>query len=135
MAFTKIRGHQRVRCAYVDGLTYIAGMGETSGAAFVICTLPAGATVVGGEIIVDTASDSATSSNVDIGDSVDDDRYTASPVNLKSAARTALTLTGFKTTAQTDIKAIVTETGAATTGAFRVLIQYVVDDVEDLVVA
>jgi len=92
-----------------------------------LCQIPAGATVVGGEIIVDTAWDSATSATLDIGDDGDDDRYTGTIINLKTAGRTALTLTGYKYTETDTVDATPTITGATTAGAARINIMYVVE--------
>lgn len=94
-----------------------------------LCQIPAGATVVGGEIIVDTAWDSGTSDTFDIGDADDDDRYTSTIINLQSAGRTALTLTGYQYTETDTIIGTPTITGtAATAGAARINIMYVVED-------
>lgn len=57
--------------------------------------LPANATVIGGELIVETAYASTTVATVSVGDSASATRY-GSAINLMSAARTALTLTGFR---------------------------------------
>jgi hypothetical protein len=88
--------------------------------------LPPGAIVVGGEITVNTVFDSTTNT-LSIGDAGSATRY-ASAVNLKSAARTALTLTGYKVTdANKDLLFTYAETGAAATaGAATVVLNYVV---------
>lgn len=57
--------------------------------------LPANANVIGGELIVETAYASTTVATVSIGDSASATRY-GSAINLMSAARTALTLTGYR---------------------------------------
>lgn len=57
--------------------------------------LPANANVIGGELVVETAYTGTTVATVSIGDSASATRY-GSTVNLMSAARTALTLTGFR---------------------------------------
>lgn len=94
-----------------------------------LCQIPAGATVVGGEIIVDTAWDSGTSDTFDIGDADDDDRYTSTIINLQTLGRTALTLTGYQYTETDTIIGTPTITGtAATAGAARINIMYVVED-------
>lgn len=98
-----------------------------SGVANAVCQIPAGATVIGGEINVVTAYDSATSASLDLGDAVDDDEYTASPVDLTAAGRTALTLTGYKYAETSDISATITLTGATTAGVVAITIMYVVD--------
>jgi hypothetical protein len=60
--------------------------------------VPANAIVIGGDITVTTAWNTTGTATIDLGDAADDDRYTASAISLKSAARTALTLTGYKHT-------------------------------------
>ncbi len=57
--------------------------------------LPANANVIGGELVVETAYASTTVATVSVGDSASATRY-GSAINLMSAARTALTLTGFR---------------------------------------
>ena len=100
----------------------------TSGTVEDLCQIPAGATVVGGEIIVDTAWDSGTSDTFDIGDGADDDRYTSTIIDLQATGRTALTLTGYQYTETDTIDGTPTSAGtAATAGAARVHIMYVVE--------
>lgn len=89
--------------------------------------LPPKATITGGSIVIDTAFDYATSGVIDIGDAADPNRYTSSAVDLTTAARTALTLTGYQTTAPTDITATPTLVGAVSAGAGRLIIEYVVE--------
>lgn len=60
-----------------------------------VINLPANANVIGGELVVETAYTGTTVATVSIGDSASATRY-GSTVNLMSAARTALTLTGFR---------------------------------------
>ncbi|MCG3177616.1 MAG: hypothetical protein MOGMAGMI_02590 [Candidatus Omnitrophica bacterium] len=57
--------------------------------------LPANANVIGGELVVETPYASTTVATVSVGDSASATRY-GSAINLMSAARTALTLTGFR---------------------------------------
>ena len=70
----------------------------------------------------------ATSATLKVGDAVDDDRYTGSAIDLKTAGRTALTLTGFVHTASDNLlKALPTLAGtAATAGAARLEFHYYV---------
>lgn len=90
-------------------------------------SLPANAIVVGGALTVTTAWNSATTATLKLGDAADDDRYTASAIDLKTAARTALTLTGYKHTVGEWLKALIAQTGAAATaGAARLEVEYVV---------
>lgn len=101
----------------------------TSGSAVEAIDLPPNATVIGGEFVVETVWDSATSDVADIGDGVDDDRYTSSQIDLQSAGRTALTLTGYKYTGKDTIDITWTGVGGSLTqGSAYLLIQYVIDD-------
>jgi len=91
--------------------------------------IPPGAIVVGGALVVETAWDSATTATLDIGDSVDPDRYTASPIDLKTAGRTALTLTGHKYASPTNLQFFLAEAGtAATEGEAYVELTIVLED-------
>jgi hypothetical protein len=83
--------------------------------------LPGGARVVSAEFQVIEAAQAAVT--VDVGDSVDPDRYGAA-VNAVTLARTALTPTGFVTTTEGDVG--VTFSAQPTQGKFRLSLQYVV---------
>lgn len=88
--------------------------------------LPANAILAGGDVVVKTAWNSATTATLKLGDAADDDRYTASAVDLKTLGRTALTVTGYMHPAEL-LKTLIAQTGAAATaGAARVTIQYYV---------
>lgn len=95
-----------------------------TGVATPVFELPQGAVVVGGDFVVTQASDAATSEAIDIGDADDPDRYSATPVDGKVAARTALDVTGFKTSGQSTIDVTRTETGVATQGQYRIAVHY-----------
>lgn len=91
-------------------------------------SLPANAIVVGGDVTVLEAWDSGTSATLKLGDADDDDRYTGTPVNLKNAGRTALTLTGYKHAIDEFLKATFAQEGtAATQGKARITVLYVVE--------
>jgi hypothetical protein len=90
--------------------------------------LPGNAVLVGGDVTVLTPWNSATTATLKLGDAADDDRYTAAAIDLKTAGRTALTLTGHKHTVAEALKALVAQTGAAATaGRARISIQYFVE--------
>jgi hypothetical protein len=90
---------------------------------FDIIPLPPGATVIGGELIVDTLFAGGTLQTLSLGDSASATRY-ASGVTLKTAGRTALTLTGFVGNGE-NIRASYTNTvAAATAGKVTVRILY-----------
>ena len=88
--------------------------------------LPGGAVVTGGDVVVITPWNSATSATLSLGDVADADRYAAA-VDLKTAGRTALTVTGYQTPIAESIKALLTQAGAgATVGLARVTVHYYV---------
>lgn len=127
MAITKNSGRQEVVAAKVT-LTY-ATLADDAAVAEGVIQVPEGATVIGGFINVKTAFNSTTSDVLDIGDGGDDDRYTATPINLQVAGVTALDITGYQYTAQDDIDVEWTagSTGTATAGEAELIVQYVVD--------
>lgn len=96
--------------------------------------LPGGSTVIGGSIVVSTAFNSSGGAPVDtleVGDSIDPNRYTASAVDLTSLGRTDLDLTGYETVGGTTID-VIWANGTATTlptaGEAYVEIVYVQED-------
>lgn len=99
----------------------------TSGTVYDAIPLPTGAIVVGGEIIVDTAFNPTGTATLSVGDSSVANRY-ANAVNLKSAGRTALTLTGFVNTGGLPIRlTFALADTAGTAGVVRVNVQFVID--------
>jgi hypothetical protein len=88
-----------------DTIVNAAGVTKTFGSVFTdavdvaALNLPEGAVVVGGEAVVEVQGVGPTAYTVSLGDSVSATRY-LSAFDLKGAvgARTALTLTGFRTT-------------------------------------
>lgn len=88
--------------------------------------VPGNAIVVGGALTVLTAWNSATTATLSLGDAGSATRY-ANAVDLKTAARTALTVTGYKHTVSEWLKALIAQAGAAATaGAARIELEYVV---------
>lgn len=86
--------------------------------------LPEGAVIVGGEVIVETAGVGPTAYTLSLGDSSSATRY-ANAVDLKTAARTALTLTGFRTSE--NVRATLTYTVAnATAGKTTVRVLFTI---------
>lgn len=130
MPIHKVQGRQWVLSAEIT-VSYDDDFGAAvdNGVVQNLVRLPVGARVVGGEIVVETAWDNGTAATIDIGDVTDPDRYTASPVNLAAAGRTALTLTGFKTTTtERDVDATPVFTGTdATQGQAYIRIEYVIE--------
>jgi len=125
MAITKNRGRQGVIFAYVD----VSFADIVSGTAAVAIDLPVGASLVnGGDIVVTTAFNSGTSDVIVIGDALSANRYFAS-ASIAAAGRTALLTTGYVALSTSNqIKVTWTAVGtAATAGAFRLRVAYIVD--------
>lgn len=106
-----------------DGVVKDFGKVSLAGV-FDIIPLPPGATVIGGEVIVHTAFDTA-GFDVMIGDSADEDRYLAS-TDVKSAGRTALVPTGFVGAGQ-NVRLTFASDDVCTAGKMTVRVMYVVD--------
>ncbi len=117
-------GRQYALVAQVDILQsdFATGVGQA------VLELPQNSIVTGGQLVVDTAFDSATSDTGEIGDVTSAPRY-LSAVDLTALASSALVPTGFKTTAtETDIFFENTEVGAAgSLGVARLIVEYIVD--------
>lgn len=88
----------------------ITSAGDTT---YDVMTLPYGSEVVGGNVNVITAVVGPTASTLSVGDSANATRY-ANAVNIKSAAQTALTITGYITQGE-GIRLTVNNTVAAGT--------------------
>lgn len=90
--------------------------------------LPANAVIVGGDVTVGTPWNSATTATLKLGDATDDDRYTQTPIDLKTAGRTAIVPVGLKYTTLDFLTALLAQTGtAATAGSARISVQYYVE--------
>ena len=85
--------------------------------------LPEGAVIVGGEVVVETAGVGPTVYTVSPGASSSATRY-ANAVDLKTAARTALTLTGYRTSENLRLT-IASTVANATAGKATVRVLYV----------
>lgn len=128
MTITKDTGRQYVLTT--DYLTVDIVSLDTSAAVEEAFDLPANAVVVGGEIIVDTVWNSATSDVLDLGDDGDTNRYLAA-VDLTALARTEFVDAnlGFLNTESNTIDAIWTGVGAVpTTGSARIRVFYVIQN-------
>jgi hypothetical protein len=86
-------------------------------------TLPPGAIVVGGNLAVTTAFDTA-SYAVIVGDSLDTDRYLAT-ADRKAVASTALLTPGYVNTTGLPIRITITNADACTTGQARLTVQFI----------
>jgi hypothetical protein len=119
-----------------DTMVSVAGsevdFGKTniSATSFDIIPLPAGATILFGEVVRTTAFDTA-SYAVTVGDATTADRYLAS-TDLKAAGHTALVPTGFVSTGE-KVRIGITNADVCTTGVCTVRIGYVVAGKADIV--
>ena len=87
--------------------------------------LAPGAVLVGGDVVVTTPFNSATSATGTVGDQGDADRY--GTVDLKQAGRTALTITGHKHSVADSVLLGFAQVGSATAGALRLTLHYYVE--------
>lgn len=99
-----------------------------TGGVFDAIQMPQGAEVIGGELVVDVASDAGTTATVSIGDATSATRY-GTTEDLKTAARVALDLTGFVNTLGENLRLTIANAGTdATVGKFRINVMYVISD-------
>ena len=116
----------------VSGGTPISGttrvdFGKTNVVAtvFDIIKIPVGATIISGELVTETAFDTA-SYAVIIGDSADDDRYLTT-ADRKGVARVALVPTGYCSLGE-PIRITITNADVCTAGKATVRVQYVIQN-------
>jgi hypothetical protein len=123
MAITKNAGRQELIVATVD----IGFADLVSGSDIPAIDLPRNAVVTGGDVVVTTAFNSATSDVFDVGDASSQNRY-LNDASIAATGRTALVPTGFVTTAtQPNLTVRWVGAGAApTAGAVRLTVQYYV---------
>lgn len=101
----------------------------TSGSAVAAIDVPAGAVIVGGELVVGTAFNSATSDVISIGDGGSATRYENAQDVKTAAGIWPLTLTGYRYTEADTIDVTWTGAGTApTAGAGTLRIQYVIEN-------
>ena len=124
MAITKNRGRQSPIEAYVD-ITF-ADLAGNSGVSLVAIDVPVGAQLVGGDLVVNTAFNSATSDAITVGDITNATRYLGS-TTIAALARTPLVPTGFQTTStQPAVRVAWTGVGAIpTAGSIRLRVAYI----------
>lgn len=96
-----------------------------NGVAVPAIKLPYGAQVVGGALTVDTAFNPGTSLALAVGDAVTGTRYAAA-VDLKTVARTALTLTSFVSDGNPVLVTPTLVGAAATAGKARLQVSYII---------
>lgn len=113
-----------------DTMADINGVTKSFGSTYtdaIVCTpvnLPEGAVIVGGELVVETAGVGPTAYTAALGDSSSATRYLGA-TTLLSAARTALTLTGYRTTENLRLT-IASTVANASAGKFTIRVMYVI---------
>ena len=124
MPITKNKARQEVISAWVD---FTFADIPTTATVYAAMDMPANAVVIGGDLTVTTAWNTATTATLSVGDVTLATRY-ATTVDLKTAARTALTVTGFTVTGtQPVINGTTAYVGAAATaGAARLRVDYII---------
>lgn len=94
---------------------------------FDVIGLPPLATVIGGDVVVETASNDAGTATVAVGDSVNATRY-LSATSIKTAGRTALVPTGFRGNGEDIRLTLANATGGATAGTVTVRVLYTIQN-------
>jgi NAD/NADP transhydrogenase alpha subunit len=112
--------------------TGLLGAVANTGIVFDAIALPAGAVITGGELIVETAYAGSTAATISIGTAASTTAF-ASTVDVKTAGRTALTMTTTNAmlanaVTANNVRITVAYTVAnATAGRVRVRVQYTID--------
>lgn len=98
----------------------------SDGAVQAAIELPAGAVVVGGSAMVTTAFNAATTATLKVGDDVDDDRYSGTPLDVSTLGNKALVPTGYVMPEKGDLTVTYASTGtAATEGELLLVVEYI----------
>ena len=122
-ALKLVPGRQQVISAVVTIL--LANL--TDGVDVPVMELPAGAEVIGGAVVTETAFNSTSTDTIDIGDTGSQNRYLNDGNFRAAGARVALVPTGYVNTAPTKLTARwVSGGGSPTTGKCRLRVDYIV---------
>lgn len=93
--------------------------------------IPPQAIVTDIKVFVDTAFDAATTATLKIGDAVDDDRYTGTPLDIKTTGLKSGAATGFLTTGAPLLLTYGSSGAAASNGKLRLVVEYIVNGRSD----
>lgn len=114
--------------AQADAMVNTSGVSTvfsaSAGTVYDIISLPYGAQVVGGDLTVLVVSNDTGTATASVGDSASATRY-ANAVNIKAAARTALTITGYQSLGEAVRLTLANQNGNATTGKVKIVAQIV----------
>lgn len=108
-----------------DGVVRAFGAAGAS-AVFDAINLPQGAVLIGGELVVETASNDGGTATVAVGDSVSATRYLAA-TSIKAAGRTALVPTGYRGNGEDLRLTFANASGNATAGTLTVRALYTIN--------
>lgn len=121
---TKERGRQYPLLAMIP-ITYL-NIADTATAVEAI-QLPYGAVITGGFFVVDTVFNVGTTAVLDVGDAISANRY-KNDIDLKTLGLTALVPTGYKSEGAAILITPTLVGTAATTGAGRLFVEYMITD-------
>lgn len=132
------RGAQRVLSAefifnITDTMVNTSGASQAFSAAagvFDVIKIPQYAYIVGGDLVVETVSDDTGTATISVGDDASATKYLAA-TSIKSAARTALTLTGYVTDGSPIRITLANQNGNAAAGKVRIRVEYVIQNKMD----
>lgn len=116
------------RFTAADTLANIAGVVAALKASGVFepIPLPIGAVVIGGEVVVNTASNDTGTATIAIGDAANPTRFLGA-TNIKAAGRTAIVPTGFIGTGDNVRITLANANGDATAGDVSIRIDYIIE--------
>ncbi len=129
MSITKDNGRQYPLYSKVDFTFEDLGTPVTASTILEAAGIPTGARIISGNLVVTTAWVGPAAATVDVGDGDDTDRYSSSPLDLKSTGRKPLTITGFEYAGQDAIDLdLIQTTSVSTAGVGYLEFSYVIDE-------
>jgi hypothetical protein len=112
----------------MDNTTGVSdGFSTVASHVFDVMPLPTNATVIGGEVVTETAITGSTAYNISVGDSASATRYLGATDRV-AAGRTALVPTGYVSDALPIRLTVAPTVAAATAGKVTLRVMYVVRD-------
>lgn len=105
----------------------LAAFNAAGSGIFDLVPLPPGAKLIGGSVVVETASNDAGTATISVGDSVSATRYLAA-TTIKTAAITPLVLTGYRGNGEDLRFTLANGTGGATAGVVTAHVTYVIEN-------
>ncbi len=129
MPITKDNGRQYPLYAKVDFTYTDLGTAVTTSTILEAAGIPTNARITSGNLVVTTAWVGPTAATADVGDAIDPDRYSASPIDLKTTGVKALTITGFQYAGEDTIDIDLLQSVAVSSAGVGFLeFEYVIDD-------